>query len=408
VIATPAGTYRPEIVYSGGLPKAIWSQDHDGDIDTFDDWKLYSSTWNGSFWSTPEPIDLVTSEASFSAAPEAEDLCNILYPPNPSSDCCDGDDDPESPDPPPDVQEPLDNAVCENVGSYDPNEKIGTPGAGANRLVEAGDRLSYTVYFENLPAATAPAQEVLVTDCLSAELDWLSLQFSEVAFGDLIVGNPGEGPSFEDRVTIPDHRGTGDQWWVEIDSWFNFITGCLEVTFRTLDPFTGELPSDPFAGFLPPENGTGRGQGHIGFSIDSLGDLPDGTLITNDASIVFDTNAPILTNEVFNTIGTPSGSYTLSVTIAGSGTGSVTSIPAGIDCGSDCSETYPAWTQVGLIPHPGPKMKLTGWSGDADCDGGVVSLDHNTTCIATFDWAPDVFADGFESGDTFAWSTTTQ
>jgi uncharacterized repeat protein (TIGR01451 family) len=407
-IAGSVAASRPEIVYVAGLPKVIWSQDSDSDVDTFDDWRLYSSTWNGSFWSSPAPIDLVTPRTT-DLSPVAEGgICDLLDPPDVPDDCCNGDEDPDPVDPPEEVQDEIDNAVCENVASVDPNEKIGTPGVGTDHLVEAGDRLSYTVYFENLPAANAPAQEVFVTDCLSPDLDWLSLQLTEVAFGDVILANPGEGASFNDRVTIPDYRGTGEKWWVDIESEFNFDTGCLNATFRTIDLLTGELPSDPFAGFLPPENGSGRGQGHIGFSVDTLGHLSDGTLITNDASIVFDANAPIVTNEVFNTIGTPSGSYTLSVTIAGPGTGSVTSSPPGIDCGSDCSETYPAWTQVGLIPHPGPKMKLTGWSGDADCDGGVVALDHNTSCTATFGPDPEVFSDGFESGDTLDWSITRQ
>ena len=411
-VATPALVDQPVVRYFGTAPRIFWSQDVDGDIDTYDSWNIYSSFWKGSAWSEPEPLDLPVSEASSANTGMCPDpyasSSNLLTATPPPACCDDSCDEPAPADPPPDVQEPLDNAACENVASADPNEKLGTPGAGPDRLVEAGDRLSYSVYFENLPAATAPAQEVFVTDCLSTDLDWLSVQLNEFAFGDVILTNPGEGASFKDRVTIPDYRGTGDQWWVEIDSQFNFITGCLTVTFRTIDLSTGELPSDPFAGFLPPENGTGRGQGHIGLSVDSLGDLADGTLITNDASIVFDTNEPIVTNEVFNTIGTPSGSYTLTVSIAGPGDGTVTSIPAGIDCGSDCSESYPAWTQVGLVPHPGPKMKLTGWSGDADCDGGVVTLDHNTSCTAAFGPDPEVFSDGFESGDTLDWSITRQ
>ncbi len=80
-------------------------------------------------------------------------------------------------------------------------------------------------------------------------------------------------------------------------------TRSLEVVFRTLDPDTGDLPEDVFAGFLPPEDGTGRGQGHFIFSIRTKPSTPDGVIIWNEASVVFDVNAPIHTNSVFNTIG---------------------------------------------------------------------------------------------------------
>ncbi|MBC8255426.1 MAG: hypothetical protein H8E35_15560, partial [Ardenticatenia bacterium] len=84
-------------------------------------------------------------------------------------------------------------------------------------------------------------------------------------------------------------------------------TGQVEWTFRTLDPETGELPEDALAGFLPPNDETGRGEGHVVFSIRPNSDRPDGTVLTNQATIVFDTEASIVTNEVTNTLCVLSG-----------------------------------------------------------------------------------------------------
>lgn len=78
--------------------------------------------------------------------------------------------------------------------------------------------------------------------------------------------------------------------------------GQVKWTIRTIDRETGELPEDVFAGFLPPEDGQGSGQGYVTFSMKSKNSLTAGTKITNKASIVFDTNAAIVTKEVFNTI----------------------------------------------------------------------------------------------------------
>jgi hypothetical protein len=203
-------------------------------------------------------------------------------------------------------------------------------------------------------------------------------------FGDTIVANPTEAPIFEQRLTIPDFRPEEDkEWWVYLLSRLNLSTGCLSVTLRMIDPETGELPGDPFAGFLPPEDGTGRGQGHISFSVRIDSDLGDGRLVRNRASIVFDTNNAIWTNEVLNTVGQPM--HRLTVNQTGDGNGTVTSTPAGIDCGSDCQEEYAEGTEVQLFADPDAGSTFAGWQGDGDCSDGIVTLDADVTCIAVFD-----------------------
>ncbi len=383
----------------------VWAQDTDGDLETAHDWRVFWSERQGTVWS--EPATLLNLPAGSAAMPESSGS-GFWDPGPPPAYCCSGGS-VDPPSPPGGSQSGAGGATSEYVYGSDPNEKIGTAGVGTGGYIEAGEQMDYAVYFENLPAATAPAQEVFVTDCLSAELDWSTLRLNEVAFGDVIVANPGDDALFSHRVTIPDYRGEQSNWWVEIDSELDlmFEPGCLKVTFRTLDPATGELPMDPFAGFLPPEDGTGRGQGHIGFSIDLLADLPDGTEIVNQASIVFDTNAPIVTNEHLNTIGTPEGSFRLNVGRTGAGHGRVTSEPPGIDCGSDCSEVYLASTMVSLTPEPEPGSEFRKWLGDADCYDGQVTLVGNTSCTAVFE-RQSMFFDGFESGDLSAWSATVQ
>jgi alpha-tubulin suppressor-like RCC1 family protein len=77
--------------------------------------------------------------------------------------------------------------------------------------------------------------------------------------------------------------------------------------------------------------------------------------------------------------------HTLTVTKTGSGT--VTSSPAGIDCGSDCSEDYVESTAVTLTATPDAGSIFTGWSGDADCNDDMVTMDSAKTCTATFQTA---------------------
>ncbi len=76
--------------------------------------------------------------------------------------------------------------------------------------------------------------------------------------------------------------------------------------------------------------------------------------------------------------------YSLTVTTVGTGTGTVTSSPAGIDCGGDCSEDYDYNTGVTLTATADADSFFAGWSGDADCLDGIVTMDTAKSCTATF------------------------
>jgi hypothetical protein len=51
-------------------------------------------------------------------------------------------------------------------------------------------------------------------------------------------------------------------------------------------------------GFLPPEDGTGRGMGYVAYTVAPKAGLASGTVIRNVATIGFDANPPIATNQV--------------------------------------------------------------------------------------------------------------
>jgi len=83
--------------------------------------------------------------------------------------------------------------------------------------------------------------------------------------------------------------------------------------------------------------------------------------------------------------------YTLSVTKAGTGAGTVTgtSAPA-INCGTTCSADYTSGTTITLTATPNSGSSFSGWSGDADCSDGSVTMNANKTCTATFITTPTV------------------
>ena len=89
---------------------------------------------------------------------------------------------------------------------------------------------------------------------------------------------------------------------VQVNATLNPGTGVITWLLQSVDPVTGQLVTDPLAGFLPPDNAQQAGEGYVTYTVRSRGSLGTGTRILNQANIVFDVNAPIVTPIVTNTI----------------------------------------------------------------------------------------------------------
>ena len=76
---------------------------------------------------------------------------------------------------------------------------------------------------------------------------------------------------------------------------------------------------------------------------------------------------------------------TLTVTTTGAGTGSVSSAPPGINCGTLCQQSYALGTTVSLLVTPAIGSEFGGWSGHGDCADGLVTMDADKTCTASFE-----------------------
>ncbi len=191
------------------------------------------------------------------------------------------------------VETLLGSSSSSSVSSRDPNRKIGPSGYGLVGYVADTGTLPYTIEFENASSATAPAQEVNVTDQLSSDLDWSTFQLTQIGFGDI---NVTVAPGTQSYQTTVPMTYAGQTFNVLIEAGIHTATGQVYANFYSLDPSTG-LPPSVIAGFLPPEDGSGRGQGYISYTVAPNANLPNGTQITNIANIVFDGNPPISTDQ---------------------------------------------------------------------------------------------------------------
>lgn len=80
------------------------------------------------------------------------------------------------------------------------------------------------------------------------------------------------------------------------------------------------------------------------------------------------------------------------LTVGVEGRGTLTSSPPGIACGTDCSHGYASGTAVALSAMADAGFIWSGWSGDADCLDGAVTMTADRLCLATFE--PDGDGDG--------------
>ena len=122
----------------------------------------------------------------------------------------------------------------------------------------------------------------------------------------------------------------GMTFQVEVELGLHAATGEVYAQFVSIDPKTG-LPPEVLTGFLPPEDGTGRGMGFFTYTIKPKANLPTGTEIDNVALVTFDRGETIATNQVDPhdpSKGTDHAKEAFVTIDAGSPTSKVAALPA--------------------------------------------------------------------------------
>ncbi len=179
------------------------------------------------------------------------------------------------------------------VASYDPNEILGPVGYTEQRYFVDNVRYPYTITFENLRTATAPAQEVFVYDTLDAT----RYDLNSFAFGNFGVST--NTYVVEDGLkafTRDIDLRPAKNLILRVNGVFNASNGVARWEFVSLNPSTMDLTEDAFGGFLPPNITSPEGEGYVSFSIMPKTSLPHLSQISNKATIIFDLNPPIVTN----------------------------------------------------------------------------------------------------------------
>jgi RHS repeat-associated protein len=184
------------------------------------------------------------------------------------------------------------------VRPSDPNDIVGPGGFGEEHWVSSTQTLSYTVNFENAPDATAPAQQVIITTQLDPDLDPRTFRLDDFGWGDLRFDLPGDKPFYSQRLDLTQQFG----YFVDVAASVDIQTGVATWTLTTIDPATGEQPENAQIGFLPVNNENGIGEGFVSYTAKPQRTTDTGDVIDAQARIIFDTEAPIDTPPIFNTL----------------------------------------------------------------------------------------------------------
>jgi uncharacterized ParB-like nuclease family protein len=208
----------------------------------------------------------------------------------------------------------------------DPNGITGPAGYSSPgpQWVAGQSALPYIVNFRNEPTASASAVQVVVTEPVPADIDPNSVQLTGFGFGaSTSVTIPAGQQSFSQQFTNLDLPNGDD---LDVSGVYDpaaagGANGVITWTFSTIDPSTGDLDSAVNAGFLPPDDATGDGEGFVSWTGSAKAGLTTGTTVTGQASIVFDRNAaistPVWTNTIDATVPTASVTPLPAISTAG-------------------------------------------------------------------------------------------
>lgn len=178
------------------------------------------------------------------------------------------------------------------VTSVDPNEIIGPAGGGSRRAISPDQPWDYEIHFENLPTAGAAANDVEVrnpVDPTRFDAATARMQFVFVGTRPIMLDCP-----VSQLDTLIDLR-PGRPCLLRITGRVSASGDSLVWLFASVDPATGLPPEDVEGGFLPANRFSPEGEGGLAYRIEPKRELADGTVVSNEAVIVFDGQASIAT-----------------------------------------------------------------------------------------------------------------
>ncbi|MCA9757130.1 MAG: T9SS type A sorting domain-containing protein [Candidatus Eisenbacteria bacterium] len=174
----------------------------------------------------------------------------------------------------------------------DPNEKGSRAGYGVENWVAGLAPIDFRIYFENVAEASAAAARVEVIDELRTGFNPGSFRLTRLKIGSRVFDLPGQS-FYQTTLDLVAEQGVLLEVTASID--VSSDPPVARWVFNSLDPETGEPPTDGQHGFLPPNLTSPEGEGYVEFRVGST-TQNTGAILENTARIIFDDNQPVDTN----------------------------------------------------------------------------------------------------------------
>jgi hypothetical protein len=185
-------------------------------------------------------------------------------------------------------KDPNDTPTVAVLASYDPNE---ISGIDEFEGYTNESTFTYTISCENDPNADLPAVEVNLYDTLDLNFfDPSTFRLNSITLPDTTIILPLGSSEFATEYMLDNGL------LLRISAKLDVTTGVAHWRFISLDPITLDYPLDLSLGLLPPNVNAPEGEAFVTFSINRWPNTEDGAQVDNFASIIFDTNPPIITN----------------------------------------------------------------------------------------------------------------
>jgi hypothetical protein len=312
---------RPAITTVNGQTTVLYTIDTDASAERTVG-KLYSTSFNGATWSAPVVFEPALSpEAEFLARgadgsvnvttladPGAINPSGAPFGLTPPEECCKCDEIKK-------ITQGSGNCVleviydeenCQEITVYkpcvvqptDPNDIIGPVGYGEENWINNNTPLGYMIRFENKAETSGPAHEVFITQTLDSDLNAKSFRVGNFGIGDKVFEVPAGKSFYQTRIDLTETRGV----FVDVIVNVNTSTNTISWNFISIDPATGQPPEDASLGFLPPNVNSPEGEAFVTYTVRPVTGVTTGTVIDAMATIIFDTEPPLDTPPIFNTL----------------------------------------------------------------------------------------------------------
>lgn len=183
-------------------------------------------------------------------------------------------------------------------------------GFGSEQFVPLGTPLPYAIYFENPSTANGYVSQIRIVTPLDGDLDPRRFRLGDLRVGPIAIHLPESRGAFAGEFDFSQQLG----FIVRVSAGLDIASNTASWLIQAIDPFTGEVVTDPNVGLLAPNDAEGRGTGFVTFTTQPLATAPTGAIIEASARVLFNNLAPEDTETLVHVLDATAPTTTLTAT----------------------------------------------------------------------------------------------